>query len=280
MKRSELEQMIREEVGRALSEKTVPRIHGKKLSAAQIAARDTIGKKIISVLNSNKDNKKNKLRRALIKWADSNGVPIESEDDMKSYAWAMASRFAYLNKQFGVSSGKKSSGSGGSGGSDSPKKADSPKPKKAAAPKPKKADSPKPKKAATPTPKKKPTLTAKQLERERKLSLARKRKRELEAAKERGDRGKSVKSATGETKPKKAATPKPKKAATSKEKPADTRTDLEREREASRERMRQDPSRGTGYGRSPRAGSRGRSGARADEVKNVNLPSSKNRGNR
>jgi hypothetical protein len=78
---------------------TVPAVHGRKMTRAQIERREKIGQKILSAI-ADGDNKKNKLRKAFIKWAIKNDFPIDSEQKMKSYAWAMASDWAIKGKTF------------------------------------------------------------------------------------------------------------------------------------------------------------------------------------
>ena len=120
MKRGQLEQIIQEELELALQEKytsagTVPRIHKRKMTPTQIKKRESIGKKILAAIKTGGD--KNPLRRAFKRWAQDNDHPINSEDKMNSYAWAMASDFAIGNKPFPpkftkkkkISKGKKTS---------------------------------------------------------------------------------------------------------------------------------------------------------------------------
>lgn len=110
MKRSELKELIREELHAILNERSlaeaeftsagsVPRKHGRKMSQAQISKRDTLGRKILSALDKGK-NTNNSLRKAFKKWAAKNDHPISSEKTMKSYAWAMASDWAIRGKDF------------------------------------------------------------------------------------------------------------------------------------------------------------------------------------
>lgn len=110
MKRSELKELIREELHAILNERSlaeaeftsagsVPRKHGRKMSQAQISKRDTLGRKILSALDKGK-NTNNSLRKAFKKWAAKNDHPISSEKTMKSYAWAMASDWAIRGKEF------------------------------------------------------------------------------------------------------------------------------------------------------------------------------------
>lgn len=110
MKRRELEEIIMEELQKALSERglneaeftsagTVPRVHKRKMTPAQIQRRDTLGRKILKAISSGSDES-NPLRRAFIKWAQDNDHPIDSEEKMNSYAWAMASDFAIKGKSF------------------------------------------------------------------------------------------------------------------------------------------------------------------------------------
>lgn len=110
MKRKELEEIIKEELLKALQERglneaeftsagTVPRVHKRKMTDAQIQKRDTLGRKILKAISSGSDEK-NPLRRAFIKWARENDHPINSEEKMNSYAWAMASDWAIKGKDF------------------------------------------------------------------------------------------------------------------------------------------------------------------------------------
>lgn len=111
MKRSELEEIIREEIQKYLGEQneslqekydsdgTVPRVQNRKMTPAQIKKRESLGKKILSALKKG-DDKTNPLRRAFIRWAKKNDRPITSEKVMNSYAWAMASDYAIKGKAF------------------------------------------------------------------------------------------------------------------------------------------------------------------------------------
>lgn len=103
MNRTELQQLIREELEAALQEKytssgTVPRVHKRKMTPAQIQKREQIGKKILSTLK--RGGKNGRLRKKFEMWAKENDHPIDSEDTLNSYAWAMASDFAIGNKPF------------------------------------------------------------------------------------------------------------------------------------------------------------------------------------
>jgi hypothetical protein len=118
MKRSELEEIIREEIEKYLQENsvsleekydsdgTVPRVHNRTMTPAQIKKRESIGKKILKAI-SNGDDKKNPLRRAFIRWAAKNDKPITSEKTMNSYAWAMASDYAIKGKTFATKRSRK-----------------------------------------------------------------------------------------------------------------------------------------------------------------------------
>lgn len=103
MNRSELDQLIREELETILQEKytsagTVPRTHKRKMTPAQVAKREQLGQKILSAIKTGGD--KNPLRQAFKRWAEKNDHPINSEEKMNSYAWAMASDWAIKGKSF------------------------------------------------------------------------------------------------------------------------------------------------------------------------------------
>lgn len=164
MTRSELEEMIVEEIEAALAEiamldekytsaGTVPRVHGRTMTPAQVAAREQLGVKILRAVKGG--GKNNRLRRAFIRWAQKNDKPITSQKIMNSYAWAMASDWAIKGKDFPPAGGPKKS----SGGEESPKST----PPQAKAPEKEKPTKPAKEKPSTPakeTPKKSPKMTA------------------------------------------------------------------------------------------------------------------------
>lgn len=113
MNRSELEEMIIQEIQEALKEfesldekytsaGTVPRIIGRKMTPAQIAKREDLGEKIFSVLRGSSGGKKeqNKLKNAFIRWAASHDRDANDEQVMNSFVWAMASDWAIKGKEF------------------------------------------------------------------------------------------------------------------------------------------------------------------------------------
>jgi hypothetical protein len=123
MTRSELEEIIVEEIEAALAEiatldekytsaGTVPLVHGRTMTKAQIAKRHTLGNKIFSVLKGGSGDKedKNKLRAAFIRWAASHDRDATDEKTMNSFVWAMASDWAIKGKAFPPPKTKKKKG--------------------------------------------------------------------------------------------------------------------------------------------------------------------------
>lgn len=140
MKRSELEEIIREEIQLALSalsedaplhekdgEKkkragygkyinkkgdskfdsigTVPTIRKRKMTASQVQARKRIGEKILNAMRRG-TNEKNKIKAALTRHAEKHGFENPTRKVLASFVWAMASDYAIRGKDFKTGSGK------------------------------------------------------------------------------------------------------------------------------------------------------------------------------
>lgn len=140
MKRSELEQIIVEELtsiltqlseiavtknrkasfGKKLKKKqnpagpnkqsydsagTVPTIRNRKMTKSQISKREQIGKKIVNAMRRGKKDS-NKVYQSLLRHAEKHGYENPSQKQLLSFAWAMASDYAIKGRDFSTGKGK------------------------------------------------------------------------------------------------------------------------------------------------------------------------------
>lgn len=115
MKRSELEEIIQEEIYNYLEEKraavgknkqgkftsagTVPPQKDRKMSGSEISAREKLGKKLLNLWRRGGE-KGNRFRESVKKYADDHGLSIEGDRKTAySIIWAIASGRAMKRKK-------------------------------------------------------------------------------------------------------------------------------------------------------------------------------------